>query len=296
MHERTLVLLWLAVGLVVAACSGGASSPADREADLRRDVERGFNAFLDGNFLDFQSSLAQECRGDFGAGEFALARGFFEAFAGEGTDLGVSVSGVEFLTDDRALVTAQLLSDGEPVDFFDDEDDGPALWVLQGGRWRSAEDCEEFEDEVAQALAGADEAREAERAETPGLTRENPVPLGESILLENEWEVAVLDARSGGTTDDGDERALIRIRATYRGFGSDSFPTFDIDAVGRSNVSRLSNCFLFDEGELPNAEVFTGGSIEGYVCLVVPRGDVSSLVVFFDPSFDDDDRRWFATR
>ena len=196
-RSLTAISIALAAAVITAACGGSSSTPEDPEAQLRRDVERYFDALFDGDFSAFQSSLVEECRGDLSAGEFALGRASIGALIGEGVDLGASVTEVEFLADDRALVAGQVFIDGAPLG----DDAERTLWVLQGGRWRSADDCDAFEVELSQAIAQVDAALNAERAEIPGLTRENPIPLGESRLLQNDWEISILGSRFGW--DDG---------------------------------------------------------------------------------------------
>ena len=83
--------------------------------------------------------VATECRDGLNLDAFVVARRQWSPLLGA-AKVGVEVTNVEFLDDDRALVSARLLVDGEPSLLFG-EDEAPALWVLQGDRWRVAEDC-----------------------------------------------------------------------------------------------------------------------------------------------------------
>ena len=98
---------------------------------------------------------------------------------------------------------------------------------------------------------------------------------------------------------EGQQFFIARMRATYRGDGSANFDgSFRFRAVGDGGVSYSTfgnSCGVIPD-DLPNPEVFTGGTIEGNGCWAIDSGDAASLVMFDDPflSFDDSDRRWFA--
>ena len=143
-----------------------------------------------------------------------------------------------------------------------------------------------------------------------GLSRDVPVPLGQALLLADGWEVTVLSVTPDATESvlaenrfneppgEGQQFFIARMRATYRGDGSDNFyGSFRSRAVGDGGVSYSTfrnSCGVIPD-DLPDPEVFTGGTIEGNGCWAIDSGDAASLVMFDDPpGFDDSDRRWFA--
>ena len=127
--------------IVLAACGGGGDAAATGEAAVRRDVERSVEIIWgdEDGLGEYVEYVATECRDGLNLDAFVVARRQWSRLLGA-AKVGVEVTNVEFLDDDRALVSARFLVDGEPSDLFGEEE-APALWVLQDDRWRVAENC-----------------------------------------------------------------------------------------------------------------------------------------------------------
>ncbi len=151
---KVLGLGLLTLAVLVAACGG--SGGRGSETAVRRDVERAGDIVFGstGGFgdsgglgsqpglIEYEQYIARECRSDDDLATLILGRGFLEVLIGD-AKARLEVTEVEFLSDDRALVSTQLTLDGEVTDLFGEatEDEEPVLWVYQDGRWRSADDC-----------------------------------------------------------------------------------------------------------------------------------------------------------
>lgn len=146
---------------------------------------------------------------------------------------------------------------------------------------------------------------------TPGKARTNPVPLGQNARLYDSWKMEVVSFTPDATASvlaenmfndapaDGSQFAIVRVRATFTGTGSDSFDaSFRLRAVGSNNVelSTFENSCGVIPDEISSATVFSGGTIEGNICFQVRTSEVWSLVLYDDGSFRDSDRRWFAVQ
>jgi hypothetical protein len=129
-------------------------------------------------------------------------------------------------------------------------------------------------------------------------TRENPIPRGHSARLYDNWEVRVVrvipDATSLVLAENifnrpparGKQFFIATVEATYRGPGSSRFDgSFRLRAVGPSGVSYSTFndfCGVIPD-ELPDPEVFTGGTIRGNVCWQVTAEDAGALLMYDDP-------------
>jgi hypothetical protein len=136
------VSLGLGVGFLVfvlaAACSGGGSGDGDRSEENLRGTAQRFTVDLFDDAVDpteVTQFFPRECRE--GAAQAVLLAG---AAIGD-ADVELDITNVEFESEDRALVTGVLLSDGDP---FGDGEAEAGLWVFEDGRWRNADDCEAF--------------------------------------------------------------------------------------------------------------------------------------------------------
>ena len=129
-------------------------------------------------------------------------------------------------------------------------------------------------------------------------TRQNPIPRGRSAMLYDNWEVRVVDVIPNATRlvlaenmfndppAPGKQFFIATVEATYRGPGSSRFDgSFRLRAVGPSGVSYSTfndSCGVIPD-ELPDPEVFTGGTIRGNVCWQVMTGDAEALLMYDDP-------------
>lgn len=87
---------------------------------------------------------------------------------------------------------------------------------------------------------------------------------------------------------------MAKIVATYDGSTSDEFDaSYRLRVVGPKSVSYSTfdnSCGVIPD-EITDAEVFSGGTIEGNVCWAVKEEDAENLVMYDDPlSFDDVER------
>ena len=142
-------------------------------------------------------------------------------------------------------------------------------------------------------------------------SRDDPIPIGSAARV-GDWSIVVLgvnpDATAAVLTGNqfnappqaGRQFFLVRVAASYLGTGSATIASsVGFEAVGASAVAYSTfdpSCGVIPD-QLPSAEVFEGGTIEGNVCFQVRTEDVDSLVLFVEPFFSfDDDRIFFALR
>jgi hypothetical protein len=147
-----------------------------------------------------------------------------------------------------------------------------------------------------------------------GDSKANPVPLGQPGRLENGWILTVTGVQADATDallaadpgnkppSSGFQYVLVSVSARYDGAGSSHLnPHSSLRALGAAGFSYSSfNSFC---GTLPapnldldNPLVFSGGTISGYaVCWRVPKDDVSSLVMSYQPLLGKP-QLWFALR
>jgi len=137
----------------------------------------------------------------------------------------------------------------------------------------------------------------------PAGTRADPVRIGDEVQLNDGWTVTVLAVTSDATDAvlrenqfneppaTGRQFFIVRVAATYTGEGSDEFGgRYRFEAVGVSAVSYSAfddSCGRFPD-ELPNPDVFTGGTIEGNICWSVRTEDAGTLVMYDDSAPDDE--------
>jgi hypothetical protein len=147
-----------------------------------------------------------------------------------------------------------------------------------------------------------------------GDSRTNPVPLGQPGRLGSGWTVTVTGVQADATeallaADPGNkppspgfQYVLVSVTARYDGAGSSHLSSYSsFRALGTAGFAYSSfNSFC---GTLPapnldldNPLVFSGGTISGYaVCWRVPKEDVSSLVMYYQPLLGKT-QLWFALR
>ncbi len=171
----------------------------------------------------------------------------------------------------------------------------------------------------AESLAATATA-EAEQQAGVGLSRDDPVPAGQSFVVPEGWEVTVVDFIPDATAAvlqenefndppaPGRKFAIVAIRGTNisaegsaPGDPSDFDPDFAFRLVGSLNVQYST--FENDCGVIPgdfifrNTVAFPDGTIEGNICFEVGETE-TDFVLFtaFLESFGDENRRWFAVQ
>ena len=141
-----------------------------------------------------------------------------------------------------------------------------------------------------------------------GQTRENPVPVGSSVVTPDDWQVSVVGIAPNATAeilqhnrfndppDTGQQFFVARIRATYLGPGSSRFDaSYRLRAVGPEGVAYLtfrSSCGVIPD-KYEDSETFTGGTREGNICWSIRSSDAGGLVIY-DGRYDDTRRRWWS--
>lgn len=142
-------------------------------------------------------------------------------------------------------------------------------------------------------------------------TRTNPHPLGTEVPLSDGWRMKVESSTPDATAavlarnqfndppKAGEQFFIVRVTATYVGSGSKRFDgSYRLRAVGASGVSYSTfenSCGVIPD-ELPDAEVFSGGTITGNECWAIRSSDASSLVLYDDPFLGGPERPFFALR
>ena len=144
-----------------------------------------------------------------------------------------------------------------------------------------------------------------------GSSRFVPHPFGSAVVRPRDgWEIQVVSVISDATSivlaenmfndrpGAGGQYFIARVRATYRGTGSDSFGgSFRLRAVGQAGNSYTT--FNDSCGVIPSPissnRTFSGGSVEGNVCWAIASVDASTLVMY-DEGFSSSDLAFFALR
>lgn len=198
-----------------------------------------------------------------------------------------------------AMALAMLLVAGCSSNGDDDDDDSP-----EPTRTRRPAATETVE-------GGTPTPRSTPTPEGPGASRSNAVPLGTALEIAG-WEFVVDSVTPDATAliaqesqfsdppEPGRQYFMAHLTATYVGTDEESSEIFfavSMGALGPSNVvydSYEDYCGIIPD-ELNNSkEVFTGGTLEGNVCWSVTTEDADDMLMFIEPSFEEDDRRWFA--
>jgi len=138
----------------------------------------------------------------------------------------------------------------------------------------------------------------------PTGSRGSPHPAGSTVALIDSWELTVMGVQRDATAAvlaenqfneppaQGNQFFIVRVRATYRGGGSDFFDgSFRLRTVGAARAVGYTtfedSCGVIPD-PLPSSEVFSDGSIEGNLCWSVATNDAASLVLFDDHSEYED--------
>ena len=143
----------------------------------------------------------------------------------------------------------------------------------------------------------------------PG-SRGNPIATGEAAAVGDGWTLRVVDVNANANDavlaenqfndppEAGEQFFIVRVAMTFNGTGSaDVAAGTRLRLGGNSAVAYTTyndSCGVVPD-ELPDTEVFTGGTVEGNLCWAVKSSDIGSLVLF-DDSFGvaDGDRTFFA--
>lgn len=144
-----------------------------------------------------------------------------------------------------------------------------------------------------------------------GLTRNNPVPRGSSLVTPEGWRIEVLDFDPDATQIVLDENqfndppkpgfryAIVRIRMTNVSAGSpgDPDPGFALRMVGSRNVGYSTfeeSCGVIpDDADFKSDDIFPGGALEGNVCYQIGQTE-NNFTIYTDFLFsDEEDSRWF---
>jgi hypothetical protein len=137
----------------------------------------------------------------------------------------------------------------------------------------------------------------------PGSARDNPVPFGEVLQIED-WEVQVLEVVRGEDAYDilletnqfnsppppGHEFVLVNLTARYI---ADSSEVVDIDSfwLRSTGDSRVRHTYVFPVNPEPvfDASLFSGGEVTGWATVLAREGESNLLLVFEEwLDFDED--------
>jgi hypothetical protein len=279
----------------------------DREEQLRDDIRAALTAVFATGAADAYGYASESFKEKCPLGDFTGAVGIVRLLLGtlDEDRVDVEVTDVRF-EDDRAYATTRVLIDGEELE---EADDGVGdYWVYEDGGWKFATDDEEPCGDFG---SSSDDDDDATPASGPGSSRSEPAPLG-SAVTTGDMRVTVisadLDADLAAVSEfeptpvAGRRAVLVRVRVEHTGERS-SDETVEVSGsmfsiTGSGNVvydgfSEDESCgFLADSID---AELFAGGSAEGYVCFQVPE-DETGLLLIVEPSFSfgNEDRRFLA--
>jgi hypothetical protein len=309
---RLVTTLLVLTSLTVAACrSSGGGDPDGREDELRETVPAAYTAIFAGGAVEAYGYASSDFKEKCSLEDFTGVIAFVKVFLGdlEEDDIEVEVTDVRF-EDDRAYVTATGSIQGEDFSPDEDDDEFSDYWVYEDGEWKWGTDDEDPCD--SNFTTDGDDEDEETPVTGPGSSRDEALPLGESIDVESIRYTVIeadLDAAAQletlsdfpSTPEPGRRVVLARVRAEHIGEESDdSIEVYESDfsITGSNNVLYSS----FDEGvscgfveDTLSGEMFAGGELEGYVCFQVPE-DETELLLVIEPSlsFDNEGRRFLA--
>jgi hypothetical protein len=149
----------------------------------------------------------------------------------------------------------------------------------------------------------------------PGLSKDNPIPRGQSLLVPEGWQVSVVDFNPDATQvvlnenpsnvppDTGFKYVIVRVSATNVSAGDPA--SFDgpviLNLVGSQNV--VYDTFTNSCGIIPDeigfdvpSEVFTGGVVEGNECFQVGADETDFVVFTRFVGSDVSNARYFAVQ
>jgi hypothetical protein len=143
-----------------------------------------------------------------------------------------------------------------------------------------------------------------------GMSRDNPVPFGDELVVPEGWRIRIVDFIPNATQMVLDENqfndppqpgfkfAVVRVRMTNVSADDPEDPDADfaLRMVGSRNVGYTTfqnSCGVIPD-DFPRNDVFGNGSAEGNICFEVGQNESSfSIYTEFFLS-DDEDSRWFG--
>jgi len=140
-------------------------------------------------------------------------------------------------------------------------------------------------------------------------SRDNPVPIGTSVDMGENWEITVLsvfpnatdkmvygDNDIGFVRDPAEEFFIAKIQAKYIGPGSIRFDNH-LSAVGSASIGYTPINIIQGEGAIPDyisyQEVFTGGVLTGILVWMIPPAHANHLVMY-DSAIGNNKRTYMA--
>lgn len=147
-----------------------------------------------------------------------------------------------------------------------------------------------------------------------GLSRENPVPMGQPFLVPEGWEITILQFIPDATQIVLDENmfndppapgrrySIVRVRMKNVSAGNPADPDagFALRMVGSQNIGYSTfeeSCGVIpDDIDWKSDDIFQGGTVEGNLCYQTGVGetDFTIFTAFFLSS--DENVRWFEVR
>lgn len=227
-----------------------------------------------------------------------VALGTFVAACGTSTDTDATAAAqAELLLE--ATATAEALAEGIT----------PSLTATAEAREEAAR-----EDVIATAEARFVEAT-ATAVASIGLTRDNPVPLGEAEVLPEGWEITVVDFTPDATEavlaedtfnntppDSAFKYVMVRVQATNISAGDPArFDSLNVlTLVGSRDVTYEQGgigCIYTPDGFFTTVSTvaFSGITLEGTVCFQVGE-DESDFIMIADFFFGEGTRVFFAVQ
>lgn len=147
-----------------------------------------------------------------------------------------------------------------------------------------------------------------------GLSRSNPVPMGQPYLVPEGWRIEILDFIPDATQIVMDENqfndppaagfrfSIVRVRMSNVSAGNPADPDagYALRMVGSRNVGYSTfrdSCGVIPEDlDFMSFEVFEGGSVEGNVCYQTGVGETGFAIYTNFFLSDDEDVRWFEVK
>ncbi|MGI9602822.1 MAG: hypothetical protein ACR2QE_13125 [Acidimicrobiales bacterium] len=299
---RRLGVLVIA-GLIVAACGSGNgeffAEPATEEGAIAAATELQ-QAALRGDGDGIRRALSNECLDSIDDEEFDTAMVFLRLFTADldMDDINVVVT-VEEFEDDRAELAVEYTDDDdEPIG-----EDGSGFSLSadtielehDGTRWVAADcDFSSSDSGPGQCLDTSGTLGDCPDPTVAG--RDDPIELGRSAYVADGWTARVTavdvdaaaaieaDSGFGPDLDPGVQAVLIDVQLAYGGSNEpqNSF-SLTMGGVGANNVAIDSfGCGFLPNGLNGSAQVFTGGVIEGQVCLPTAEDEVDSLLLYME--------------
>lgn len=234
------------------------------------------------------------------------------------SDADFNVTGEDNILYDRAYVSglepeleAELFSDGETegwITYLVREDEHN-LMLVHDELFSFDEDDNRYVALEEGASVVVDSSLYEISPTTSGLTRQEPVPLGETVTTE-EFEVTIKEVRRGDDVynmlleanqfnDPPDEgmvymAALIHAKRIGTADRATEISYIEFDPTGSANI-LYERPSVVEPDDRIGAYLFPGGEAEGWYIFEVPA-DEANIMLAYEPlfSFDDEDLRFLA--